>query len=91
MNIKLKIWEDNGLNPNNYSNSVAHAMEQYARRCKKYGLKQRIQIEIVKDIAEGMIGIGGMPTNVEFYNEFDMRLRSALELPVSDFESFLDK
>ena len=91
MNIKLRVWEDNGLNPNNYNNSVAHAMEQYARWCKKYGLKQRNQIKIVKDIAEEMIDIGGIPTDVEFYDEFDMRLRSALELPVSDFESFLDK
>jgi len=36
------------------------------------------QIEIVKDIADGMIGIGGIPNNPEFYAEFDMRVRSAL-------------
>ena len=37
-------------------------------------------IEIVKDIADGMIGIGGIPTNEEFYAEFDFRLRAALSL-----------
>lgn len=36
------------------------------------------QIEIVKNIAEGMYGIGGMPNNEEFYAEFDMRLKAAL-------------
>jgi len=38
------------------------------------------QIEIVKDIADGMIGIGGIPTNEEFYAEFDMRVRAALRI-----------
>lgn len=38
------------------------------------------QIEIVKDIAEGMIGIGGIPSNEEFYAEFDMRVRAALRI-----------
>ena len=38
------------------------------------------QIEIVKDIADGMIGIGGIPSNAEFYAEFDMRVRSALRI-----------
>ena len=36
------------------------------------------QIEIVKDIAEGMIGIGGVPTNQEFYAEFNSRVASKL-------------
>jgi len=38
----------------------------------------RNQIEIVKDIADGMYGIGGLPNNEEFYAEFDMRVKSAL-------------
>lgn len=38
------------------------------------------QIEIVKEIADGMIGIGGIPTNEEFYAEFDMRVRAALRI-----------
>lgn len=38
------------------------------------------QIEIVKDIADGMIGIGGIPSNEEFYAEFDMRVRAALRI-----------
>ena len=38
------------------------------------------QIEIVKDIADGMIGIGGIPNNHEFYAEFDMRVRAALRI-----------
>ena len=38
------------------------------------------QIEIVKDIADGMIGIGGIPSNEEFYAEFDMRVRDALRI-----------
>jgi hypothetical protein len=38
------------------------------------------QIEIVKDIADGMIGIGGIPSNESFYVEFDMRLRDALNI-----------
>lgn len=36
------------------------------------------QIEIVKDIAEGMIGIGGIPNNQEFYAEFNSRLQASL-------------
>jgi len=47
------------------------------------------QIEIVKKIVDGMIGIGGIPTNVEFYSEFDMRLRAALELPVDNITNYL--
>ena len=38
------------------------------------------QIEIVKKIADGMIGIGGIPSNEEFYAEFDMRVRDALRI-----------
>ncbi len=38
------------------------------------------QIEIVKDVAEGMYGIGGIPSNEEFYAEFDMRVRLALQI-----------
>jgi len=38
----------------------------------------RNQIEIVKDIADGMYGIGGIPNNEEFYAEFDMRVKAAL-------------
>ena len=37
-------------------------------------------IDIVKDIADGMIGIGGIPSNEEFYAEFDMRVREALHI-----------
>jgi hypothetical protein len=36
------------------------------------------QIEIVKDIADGMYGIGGIPNNEEFYAEFDIRVKAAL-------------
>ena len=39
------------------------------------------QIEIVKEVAEGMIGIGGVPSNKEFYDEFNMRIRAALNIP----------
>jgi hypothetical protein len=38
------------------------------------------QIDIVKDIADGMIGIGGIPSNEDFYAEFDMRVREALRI-----------
>jgi hypothetical protein len=38
------------------------------------------QIDIVKDVADGMIGIGGIPTNEEFYAEFDFRVRVALRI-----------
>lgn len=38
------------------------------------------QIEIVKDIADSMDGIGGIPTNKEFYAEFDMRVKEALNI-----------
>jgi hypothetical protein len=40
------------------------------------------QIDIVKDIADGMMGIGGLPGNEEFYAEFDMRLKAALRIHV---------
>lgn len=36
------------------------------------------QIDIVKDIADGMIGIGGIPNNEEFYVEFNSRVTSKL-------------
>ena len=36
------------------------------------------QIEIVKEIADGMIGIGGIPTNEEFYEEFNSRVIAKL-------------
>jgi len=36
------------------------------------------QIEIVKEILEGMIGIGGIPTNEEFYEEFNSRVTAKL-------------
>ena len=36
------------------------------------------QKEIIQDILRGMEGIGGIPSNQEFYAEFDFRLRSAL-------------
>ena len=36
------------------------------------------QIELVKDIADGMIGIGGIPTNEEFYTEFNSRIVAKL-------------
>ena len=37
-------------------------------------------IEIVIDIIEDMMGIAGVPTDEEFYREFDIRLRFALEI-----------
>ena len=36
------------------------------------------QIEIVKEILEGMIGIGGIPNNEEFYAEFNSRVMAKL-------------
>lgn len=36
------------------------------------------QIEIVKDVADGMIGIGGIPNNEEFYAEFNSRVVAKL-------------
>lgn len=36
------------------------------------------QIEIVKDIAEGMIGIDGITNNKEFYAEFNSRVTAKL-------------
>jgi len=42
--------------------------------------EMKSQIEIVKDISDGMIGIGGIPTNEEFYREFDMRVRASLRI-----------
>lgn len=38
------------------------------------------QIEIVKQIANDMIGIGGIPTNQEFYDEFIFRVEDALNI-----------
>lgn len=37
-------------------------------------------IQLVIDILEVMMGIGGVQTDEEFYLEFDMRLRSVLEI-----------
>ena len=36
------------------------------------------QIDEVKNIADGMIGIGGIPNNEEFYAEFNFRVQSKL-------------
>ncbi|NRA77313.1 MAG: hypothetical protein HRU18_03810 [Pseudoalteromonas sp.] len=37
-------------------------------------------LEITQDVLNGMIGIGGIPTNQEFYDEFNDRLKAALSL-----------
>lgn len=37
-------------------------------------------LEITQDVLNGMIGIGGVPTNQEFYDEFNDRLKAALSL-----------
>lgn len=37
-------------------------------------------IDILIDITSEMMGIRGVKTDEEFYREFDMRLRSALEI-----------
>ena len=37
-------------------------------------------LEITQYVLNGMIGIGGIPTNQEFYDEFNDRLKSALSL-----------
>lgn len=46
------------------------------------------QIEIVKEIADSMYGIGGIETdtNEVFYAEFDMRLRAALGIGIRKAE-----
>ena len=36
--------------------------------------------DVIKDVMKGMEGIGGVPTNEEYYAEFDERLRGALGL-----------
>ena len=41
------------------------------------------QIEKINDVLIGMIGIGGIPSNEEFYAEFDMRVRKALKISSS--------
>lgn len=38
--------------------------------------------KIVKDILKGMEGIGGIPTNQGFYEEFDFRLRAVLKITI---------
>lgn len=38
------------------------------------------QIEIVKEILDEMLEIGGIPTNEEFYTEFNFRLQSRLNI-----------
>lgn len=40
--------------------------------------------EITKEVLIGMDGIGGIPTNQQFYNEFNDRLRAALSLSEDD-------
>jgi hypothetical protein len=42
---------------------------------------------IIRDILNGMIGIGGVPSDSDFYNEFDMRLRAALNIEQEGGES----
>lgn len=38
------------------------------------------QIDIVKKIADEMLGIGGIPSNQEFYEEFNCRVQVALNI-----------
>lgn len=38
------------------------------------------QIDVVKKIADDMIGIGGIPSNQEFYEEFNYRVQDALNI-----------
>ena len=37
-------------------------------------------LEITQYVLNGMIGIGGIPTNQEFYDEFNDRLKEALSV-----------
>lgn len=50
--------------------------------CKKCKSSKNIknQINIVKKIADDMIGIGGVPSNNEFYEEYNMRIKEALQI-----------
>lgn len=36
------------------------------------------QLDKVKDVLEGMVGIGGIPNNEEFYEEFNLRVKGVL-------------
>jgi hypothetical protein len=38
-------------------------------------------LEITQDVLNGMIEIGGIPSNQSFYDEFNDRLKAALNLP----------
>ena len=38
------------------------------------------QIDVVKKIADDMLGIGGIPSNQDFYEEFNFRVQAALNI-----------
>lgn len=42
--------------------------------------KNKAHSDIAKDVADSMLGIGGVPTAQEFYDEFNWRLKAALKL-----------
>lgn len=60
--------------------NLQNADLRIARRCDNRIKTMKNQIEIVKEIADGMIGIGGIPSNEEFYAELNMRIRAALKI-----------
>jgi hypothetical protein len=47
--------------------------------------------QLIQDVLKGMEGIGGIPSNQEFYSEFDFRLRSAFGIessqPINNMEN----
>ena len=63
MKTKQKIWIDNGLNPDNYSAAVSHAMAEYANQ-RDQQWKAKIQAEI-EEIEKEIKKLGNL------YNDAD--------------------
>ena len=56
-----------------------------ADRLEQQPISERPVIEqIVLEVLDGMVGIGGIPGNEDFCNEFDMRLRAAMDVSQPD-------
>ena len=74
--IKLK-WQKHNRDHGMSWNEVAELVNELTQPAAS---EKPIIEQIVLNVLDGMVGIGGIPGNEDFCNEFDMRLRGAMDV-----------
>jgi len=74
--IKLK-WQKHNRDHGMSWNEVASLVNELTQPAAS---EKPIIEQIVLNVLDGMVGIGGIPGNEDFCNEFDMRLRGAMDV-----------